>query len=361
MMNARKTPVQDSDLRDSGLLARLLQTGVLVLDERANLRFASAGACEILGAASEAELRDAWSDIGSQLHVAEWPRQLPDRSAHHGRADVRTPAGVRTVRFEMHEASAAGHARLVVLVRDRGHLLPTDDALLLASEARANRHVLTGLVHNAKGPLNNFTLTLALLTAAIARTEASSLPSETLAHWTRYIDVLRNESARLAGCVDDIYALTSRHEPTLEAIDLCAMLRECERVLRHDATMREISLTLEVPETPVNGMGDPRLVRVALLSLMICLLDLTLAGGRIESRVTDSDATSGPTIAITTSRAALPPSLIASLYSLAGTAESEHSAAIAGRLIIEAQGGDVSLDNDDTGTAVFRIRIPAPA
>ncbi|HEY7786887.1 MAG TPA: hypothetical protein VIF33_00070 [Casimicrobiaceae bacterium] len=241
----------------------------------------------------------------------------------------------------------------------RGNLFPTEDTWLLASERQANRHVLAGPVHAAKGPLNNFSLTLTLLADGVAHADTSSLPPEMLARWTRHIDVLRSETLCLARCVDDIHALTLRHEPALDAIDLCAILRECEHALHHDATMREIVLSLDAPETPVYGMGDPRLVRLALLSFTICLLDLTQPGGRIAWRVAGGDEPGQPTIAITTSHAVLPPDLVASLHGPSRTGESGHSAAIAGRLIIEAQGGDVVLDDDDTGPAAFIIRIPS--
>lgn len=358
MVSARN-PSHDSGLPDSRLLARLLNAGIIVLGEQDELRFASAGACDLFGAASESELRAAWRDIALQLHVSEWPRNLPDASAHHGRADVRMPAGVRAVRFEMHAVSAAGTVQRVVLVRDRGHLLPGDRALLLATEAQANRHVLTGLVHAAKGPLNNFNLTLALLSAGITRAQAPSAVPQMLARWTRYVDVLRNEAERLAACVDDVHALTLQHEPEPEAIDLGATLRECARVLRHDAAIREIELELDAPDIATYAKGDPQLVHLALLAFTICLLDVTPPGGRVGWRLTGGDGPRAPTIAITTSCRALPPDLVESVYRLSCTAESVYSAAIAGRLIIEAQGGDVSLDDDGTKPSGFRLRIPA--
>jgi hypothetical protein len=71
----------DSGLTDSQLLARLLQASVLVVDTQRGLGFASPGACELLGATSEAELRTRWSGIAAQLDVASWPAQLPDGAA----------------------------------------------------------------------------------------------------------------------------------------------------------------------------------------------------------------------------------------------------------------------------------------
>ena len=239
-MNARSV-LQDSGLPDSRLLARLLQAGTLVLDENDALTFASAGACQLFGVDDEAALRDRWSDLREQLRVERWPHTLPDGDAYHGRADLLTPAGPRAIRFEMHGMADAGSMHRAVLVRDRARVLATDRALLLASEAQANRHVLTGLVHAAKGPLNNFNLTLALLSTGVARGDVLAATPEAAARRTRYIDVLQKEAARLASCIDEIHALTVRHEPSHEPIDLAATSADCARVLRHGATMREVS------------------------------------------------------------------------------------------------------------------------
>lgn len=351
-MSAR-TLLQDSGLPDSRLLARLLQAGTLVIDERDTLRFASAGACALFGAEDEMALRGAWSGIAAQLRLSQWPRALADGDAYHGRADVQTTAGMRAIRYEMHGIAGDGAVHRAVLVRDRARLLTSDRALLLASEAQANRHVLTGLVHAAKGPLNNFNLTLALLATAVARGDA---PPEQVSRRQRYLDVLQKESARLAGCIDEIHALTARHEPSHEAIDLVAMSLDCARVLRHGATMREVDLELDMPDEHTMTTGDPQLVRLALLSFAIAVIELTSPGGRVGWRVSGSDGARAPAVAITTSHSALPHALVAGLFRLSCTAESDYSAAIAARLIVEAQGGEVLLrDGADAPGIVVRI------
>ena len=351
--------LHDSGPPDSWLLARLLQAGTLVLDERDGLRFASAGACELLGVAGEPELRACWSDIGAQLRVAQWPRAVADGDAYHGRADLATPAGVRAIRFEAHAMADADRVHRAVLVRDRVRLLASDRALLLASEAQANRQVLTGLVHAAKGPLNNFNLTLALLGAGVARGDAAS--PEWNARRNRYLEVLQNEATRLAACIDEIHALTMRHEPAHEPIDVAGMCIDCGRVLRHGATMREVGLEMDVPDRPVMAVGDPQLVRLALLSFAICVLELTEPGGRVGWRVTPGDGSRAPVIALSTSQPALPSGLVNGLFRLSCTAESDYSAAIAARLIIEAQAGDVVLNDGVAVTPGIVLRLPAHA
>lgn len=355
-MNASNA-MQDSGLPDSRLLARLLQAGTLVLDARDDLCFASPGARELFGASDDAQLRGHWAGLRTQLRVSQWPRTLPGGDAYQGRADVSTPAGPRAIRFEMHGIAESGGAHRAVLVRDRAHLLPSDRALLLAIEAQANRHVLIGLVHAAKGPLNNFNLTLALLGGAAIAGASAATPAA-IARRGRYLEVLQNEAARLAACVDEIHALTLRHDGSNEAIDLCALSLDCARVLRHGATMREVRLELDVPDHSVVAIGDPQLVRLALLSFAISILELTKPGGRVGWRLTHDDGAAAPQIAITTSQPALPPALASELFRLSCTAESDYCAAIAARLIIEAQGGEVSLHDADAGAPGIVLRIP---
>ena len=348
-------PLHDPGLPGAGLLARFAGAAIVVIDEHDQPAFASTAACELLGVTDETALRAAWDDIRNDLRIAEWPRRLPGGSSFHGCADFPGRSGDRSIRFEMHAPEEAGRAYRIVLMRDRRRLQPTDHALVLAAEANANRHVLVGLVHSAKGPLNNFSLTLALLASGIARVEASGFTPDMLARWKRYAAVLAQESDRLSRCIDDVHALTLRHVPSREAIDVCALLRECSNILRHDATMREVALDLDAPESGVHAMGDPRLVRLALVSLTIALLDVAPQGARIGWRL---DAAPAPAITITMSEGPTQPGLLSDLFRVSGMAECEHFAAVAARVIVEAQGGELSVTGEDTRAPGFVVRLP---
>jgi signal transduction histidine kinase len=251
---------------------------------------------------------------------------------------------------------AGVHGDRAVLVRDRARILPGDRALLLASEAQANRHVLNGLVHSAKGPLNNFHLTLALLAAGAARTDAS-VP-DVLARRKRYVDVLRSEVTRLSACIDEIHALTLAHDPLPSAMDLAAMTRDCARVLRHGATMREVRLDVDAPDAPVIALGDAQLVRLAFLSFAIAMIELTSANGRVGWRVAASDGEPA-SVVFDTTEPSLPPAFCAALFRLSCTTESEYAPAIAARLVIEAQRGDVIVQDHGEGRRAILLRIPA--
>jgi hypothetical protein len=350
--------LQDSGLHGARLLARLVQAGTLVLDGTDDPTFASAGACELFDVRDLDALRTCWADLRAQLRVAEWPHPLADGNVFCGRADLATPRGPRAIRFEAHGMGGPGSHR-VVFVRDRARLLPSDHALLLASEAQVNRHLLTDLVHTAKGPLNNFNLTLALLAAGAARGDASAPTPETIARRNRHIGVLQSEAARLAGCIDEIHALALPHDASDAPIDLAAMSHDCARVLRHEATMHEVKLELDAPGQPVMASGDAQLVRLALLSFAICLIELTSPGGRVGWRVAHTDGEADPSILLTTTEPALPSALVAALFRLSCTGESEYSGAIAARLVIEAQRGDVFLHDGGDSPPGILLHVPA--
>ncbi|MGE5170162.1 MAG: hypothetical protein ACM3JC_07290 [Rudaea sp.] len=347
--------LQDPRLPDSRFFARFLQPGVLVVDARDELHFASAAACELLGVDDEGALRGRFGDLAPQLGLSGGEDSTGPRC---GRVDVHGAAGMRALRFEMHTVQETGPPVRVVFLRDRRRLLPSDRVLLQASEAHANRHVLTGLVHAAKGPLNNFSLTLALMEAGLGRARESGPTPDLLVRFERYVEVLRNESTRLAGCVENVHALTVSSRGEREAIDLCALARDCAAVLRHGATMREVALDVDAPEPAVLGMGERARMRLALLCAAITVIDLTGPRGRVALHVARERADMAA-LRVLSTQPALPDALASSVFRLSCTNESEFSAAIAARLIVEAQGGELTLAHDgDRPGFVLHVCMP---
>jgi signal transduction histidine kinase len=349
---------QDSGLRDSRLLAHLLQSAVVVLDDAQQCLFASSGACELFGAASCAALRTRWNAVRDQLGLSALGSHSEDDPPLQRHVDVATDSGVRRLRFEAHALARGARARHVLLVRDRTRVGDADRALLLASEAHAGRHVLTGLVHEAKGPLNNFYLTLSLLKSGISRGDASPLPERVRAQWSRYVDVLQNQAARLVDCLNDLEALTRPHGAPGERVDLTALSRDVLRVLHHEATMHETALEPALPSSPVWIDGNPHQLRLALLAFTSAIVEAARPGASVRFHVAATDDGAGSCVSIDTPVPRLPPSLAAELFRLGCVGESDHIAAIAGRIIVEAHGGDVTLDAPPDSRGGFTIRMP---
>lgn len=342
---------------DGRLLGEMLQAGVVMLDAEQRCRYASPRACAHFGEADEAALVEGWDAIRTALDLDAITRLRAGDPPLQRRCDVSTSSGTRKLRFEVHAVGSGSPARYLMLLRERTLLDGADCAQFMASECETNRHVITSLVHDAKGPLNNLHLTLALLASALARMDASNAPAETLARFQRYVDVMQTEEMRLAGCLNDIHALAHRADATQERIDVGALLRNIAHVLRHEARLHEAKLELDVA-TSAWTFGDPHQLWLALFAFCACLVETARPMSVITLRVdAGGDAVR---VSIVATRVAIPATLTAGLFRLSGSAASDFQGVLAARTIVEAAGGDVTLVDDGT-TAGFAIRLTGVA
>lgn len=345
----------DSGPYDGQLLGELLQAGVVMLDGEQRCRYANPRACAHLGEADEAALADGWDAMRATLGLDDITSLRAGDPPLQRRCDVSTASGTRKVRFEVHALGSASPTRYLMLLRERSPIDPADRLQLMASECEANRHVISSLVHDAKGPLNNVHLTLALLASAFARMDASNAPAETLARCRRYVDVIQTEEARLAAGLNDIHALARRADATPERIDVGAMLGEIVHVLRHDARLREAKLQLDVA-TSAWTFGDRHQLRLALFAFCACVVE----AARPMSVISLGVDVVGDTVRVSIAGTgiAMPAGVAAALFRISGFAASDFQGVVAARTIVEAQGGDVAVV-DDGSVAGFSIGLTA--
>jgi signal transduction histidine kinase len=328
----------------------------VVFDDRQRFCYASARACAHFGAADDATLQTQWDDIRGKLDLGDLATLRPGDPPLQRRCDVETPAGTRKLRFELHAVGGAS-PRYLMLLRERMLIDAADRAQIMASESAANRHLIAGLVHDAKGPLNNLHLTLALLAGAMSRMEASTDPDGMLARCRRYIDVMQTEETRLSGCLNDIHALSLHSDAEPEQLDVSALVRAVARLLRHEARVREARLDIDVP-TSAWTFGDAHRLHLALLAFSACLLDAAPPGALITLRVDDGGGTHDIRIDIMGRDVAIPPAVTAAFFRVSGVAASDFPGVLAGRTIVEAHGGDVAILGDDRIHSGFALTLP---
>ncbi len=340
---------------DGRWLGEMLQAGVVMLDAERRCRFASPQACTHFGEADEAALVEGWDAIRTALELDDIATLRAGDPPLQRRCDISTSSGTRKLRFEVHAVGSGSPAHYVMLLRERTLTDAADRAQFMASECEANRHVIASLVHDAKGPLNNLHLTLALLASALARMEASNAPAETLARCHRYVAVMQTEETRLAGCLADIHALARPVDATPERIDVGALLRNIAHVLRHEARLREAKLQLDVA-TSAWTFGDQHKLQLALFAFCTCLVEAARPTSVITLRVDAGDE--AVLVSITGTRVEIPAALTAAFFRISGIVASDLHGVLAGRTIVEAEGGDVTLVDDETTTG-FAIRLNA--
>lgn len=354
-MEATKS-LHDSGPYDGRLLDELLQAGVLMLDGQQRCCFASPRACAYFGASDEAALLAGWDDFRTDLDLPDVTALGVGDPPLQRRSDLRTPSGTRRLRFEVHAVNG-GHARYLMLLRDRTAMDGAERAQLMASECAANRHVIASLVHDAKGPLNNLHLTLALLASTIGRMGAAHEQHDALARCQRYLDVMQTEETRLAARLNDIHALTQRTDVIRERVEVGALLRDVARLLRHEARIRDAKLELDVATGPAWAFGDAHQLQLAFLAFCECLVDAARPASVITLRVS-ADAPSGaPRVHLVGTNVAVPVGVATHLFRIGRTADTDSQSVLAARMIIEAHGGEVALVGD-AASGGFTIGLP---
>jgi signal transduction histidine kinase len=245
----------------------------------------------------------------------------------------------------------------IVLVRNVHAEDAADRTLFLASETQAQRRALSGLVHDAKGPLNNFQLTLTLLNAGLSRLEAGAAAIDVTARWRRHLDVLQSETGRLAARLAEIDTLSHAVESEWTFVDIAAVLRDVTRMLRHEATMNELAIEIDAPADPIAVRGDPRALQLALLGLTACIFDATPAGGvvRLRGKRHGGDDVH---IGIDATTAELPADLQTAMFRIGCAVDARYTTASAGRAIIEAHGGNIGVHADNGARRGFDIELP---
>jgi len=353
--------LHDSDPYDGRLLDELLQAGVLMLDGKQRCCFASPRACAHFGASDEAALLASWDELRAGLDLPDVAALGVGDPPLQRRSDLLTPSGTRKLRFEVHAVNGGG-ARYMMLLRDRTAMDGAERAQVMASECTANRHVIASLVHDAKGPLNNLHLTLALLTSTIGRMNAAHDQQDALARCQRYLDVMQTEETRLAARLNDIHALTQRFDVTCERVDVGVLLRDVARLLRHEARIRDAKLELDVATGPAWTFGDPHQLQLAFLAFCECLVDAARPASVITLRVSADTQSGAPRVRLIGTSVAMPVGVTAHLFRISATPDTDAQAVLAGRMIIEAHGGDVTLVGEDAASGGFAIGLPcAPA
>ena len=327
--------MQDSGLSLCRLLADQLQIGVILVDDAGICRFANERACELLGAADEASARAQWSALRNQIAPGT-PRAAPLRQA----VDVTTVHGVRRLRAEAHALPDNGG--YAVLVRDRAAIAPSDHLPMLATRAQADCAVLSGLVHAASGPLNNFNLTLAVMDAGIEPFDASPQAAAACARFRRHLGVLRSEAASLVSTLDELRALSDRRSRDPVRIDVAECVRDVARWLRQEAVVRGAAIAADAP-TPAWIVADRETIALGLIALASRMLE-ACGPGSVVRLLVEQAGERNCIVRIAVEPVGEAASLADELFTIRPNPQDPTPATA--RTIIEAHGGVLSFECD---------------
>ena len=328
-------------------LAGLAHYGVMLLTDAGEPVYCSDVADEVLGEHGLDALRGQWDALLARRRAAS------DGAAIHATLEVGPPGRARTVRIEMHRLAHASAAHMLLIESLAESAV---SQLRLASQALTNAYLASALLHEINAPLNNVKLTLALCDATLARSGAGALQSDLRGRLDRYFKVVSDETSRLALLLEELRQMSSASAVPAEVFPLQAINADIFRLMRHEATIRQIRLRTQAVDEPLRAHADRRVAMLSLLGLVIHLVEQTepegevcvdlARGGEREAWITlDSTAAN----AVDATRHALD--------SVADGVRREDIPLVAARACIETLRGRVVVAEGD-GRFGFRVTLP---
>ena len=148
------------------------------------------------------------------------------------------------------------------------------------AERLAELGTLTGgLAHEIKNPLSTVQLNLQLLQEDLGPDNPA---------YTRIaarLNTVKNETFRLREILDDFLRFAGRIELEKKPTELGALLEELVDFYAPQAQLQRVQLRLQKPDVPVIVNLDPRLIKQAVLNLMINGLQAMTDGGELILRL----------------------------------------------------------------------------
>lgn len=195
---------------------------------------------------------------------------LPAPQAGRPRAEltVKTPAGLRTLGLAIVPLITPAGARLIVF-QDLTQLRRAEEELRRADRLAELGALSAVLAHEIKNPL------------AAMRGSAELLAEGSDSESRRLLGILRRESDRLGGLVDDFLAFSRPPAPVRRRCALDELVRQTVELLSSDPLA--VGVQLEVEPAGLEADVDPDQIRQVLLNILRNALAAAGRGGRVRA------------------------------------------------------------------------------
>lgn len=248
--------------------------------------------------------------------------------------------------------------RTAELDEARGKL--EDTVVRLEQSDRARRDFFTNVSHEIKTPLT-------LILAPLDDTEAA-LRQTGNTEAVQNLHIIRDNARGLLRLVNEILDFARLDEGRLplapELVDVGRLVEDVTAYLRPLAERREVDLACERPPEPLVARLDPKLVRRALVNLIVNAIKYIDGGDEIRVRLTRE---SGEVrIEVADTGPGIPPEQHARIFERFQRAHDSRGRVVEGsgvglamvRDIVQLHGGVVELESAVGQGSVFRLRLP---
>jgi PAS domain S-box-containing protein len=221
---------------------------------------------------------------------------------------------------------------------------------------------VSSVSHELRTPITNIVGYLELLMDGVYGD-----PNHDQAHAMSRIEI---NSRRLLTLIDDLLTLSSMEtldQPReLAPVDLVAVMRKAEEIVRPGLLRRDLQLGLDVPDAPVVIQGDSGQLERLVINLATNAVKFTLDGGDVILRLRGPEQDRGPVIEVEDTGIGIPEADQEMLFSRFFRAAQAREAAVPGsglglsiaKSIAELHGGRISATSIAGKGSTFRVEFP---
>ena len=333
-------------------LAKMLNLGVVLLDNETNLQFASASALVLLDYEDSKALKRKWRGSFEQLKLPDLAALEKNSRPLRHRVKISTPTFQRMLRMEIHALRHGTCDCYLILLKDNESFDAIERQLLIASQVQLQRYRAASLAHDLNAPVNTLRITLELMHHIMAT--GISDGGDIGLKWVRYHDIFRAELANLKSIIATIPAPSNFDiDSTPTMFDLGSMIEEIGVVLKHETAAKQIRRNWSLPPHPIAIYGRPSEIRLALFNIAVVFVESINGGGTLSLAMTSNDA--GVEIIFSADAAILAGQVVDEFEQVTLTTQKNGVGLFAARLILEAHGGNMRFNLGPGGIGVMTL------
>ncbi len=350
-------PTPGSNTAEFEALANILNCSVLLLDGGTHLQFASSEAPLLFGSIDIHALRHDWRDYYGRLKMPDITLLEKNSKPLHYRTQLNTSQSSRLLRMDIYPLRHEKRDSYMLLIKDREVLDALEQQFVFASYHHVQRYLSSSLVHDLNAPINTMRITLELIDR-IPFGNALGASSDPIAKWDRYKSILREELNKLKAQVAGLPNLCGVGQESMSTVfDLCDVIKDVARCLKHETTSKQIRPELLIPPHALMVQARPSEVRLALLNLACSLLEATPQGGHFEMIASCNETVAEVIFGGDDTRLAA--AAIDGYDQLTLAPKGVDIGLRVARLMVERHGGEVQI-NTSGGDSVTNVRVLLP-
>jgi PAS domain S-box-containing protein len=188
---------------------------------------------------------------------------------------------------------------------------------------------------------------------------------------SRAMSRIEMNSRRLLTLIDDLLTLSRMEssQPELKPVDLVAVVRRAEEIVRPGLMRRDLTLDVVLPDHEVVVAGDAGQLERLVINLATNAIKFTLDGGMVTLRLLPPANGTGPVIEVQDTGIGIPEADQEMLFSRFFRAAQAREAAVPGsglglsiaKSITDVHGGQISATSVSGEGSTFRVEFPAIA